>query len=144
MCCLFHIMLRIHTKRKGSDTAPGAREGGDHLVHEARQGVGGHARDGVLAADDRDAPLAQRRQQRLAHQAARRAEGPALQACVRQSVAQEGHLLVSKSQFIFTEVQAAPAAFVRIADELHSGGRTCNCQGPHLIFKDNTSTTICN
>ena len=81
------VMLRVMLRgKRGTETAPGAREGGDHLVHEAREGVGGHARDGVLAADDGDAPLAQRRQQRLAHQAAGRAEGPALQACARHSI----------------------------------------------------------
>ena len=79
-------------RKKRERAAPGAREGGHHLVHQPRQVVRGHAWHRVLAADHRDAPAAQRGQQRLAHQAARWAEGPALQACVQQKTPQEGTL----------------------------------------------------
>ena len=59
-----------------------AGEGGDHLVHEARDIAHRHARDGILAADHAHAEGLHGLDQALAHEAARRAEGPCLQVCV--------------------------------------------------------------
>ena len=51
LCCeephvltILHHAKKVHAEGKeGKRTAPGAREGGDRLVHEARESVGGHA-----------------------------------------------------------------------------------------------------
>ena len=70
-----------------------AGEGGDHLVHEARNVADRHARDSILAADHAHAEGLHGLDQAFAHEAARRAEGPCLQVCIRAHTIKFSHTL---------------------------------------------------